>query len=75
MSDVHNVNVQHPKSLLVTLLRLLCRPSIGEDDSNGYLDVHLVCRDGVVGVRITMFNINFQAGMHSLFVPWAPGGI
>jgi len=44
----------------VTLLRLLCRPSIGVDDSNGYLDVHLVCRDGVVGVRITVFHIILQ---------------
>ena len=51
MSDVKSINNHHPKSLLVELLRLLCRPLDGPDDSNGYLDVHLVCRDGVVGVR------------------------
>lgn len=54
MAKVERINCsQHPKSLLVTLLRLLCRQSVsGEEDVNTYLDVHLVCRDGVVGVRI-----------------------
>ena len=58
MSNAHSVNSQHPKNLLVTLLRLLCRPSVGQDDSNGYLDVHLVCRDGVVGVRNLVMRCN-----------------
>ena len=57
MSDVKSINNHHPKSLLVELLRLLCRPLDGPDDSNGYLDVHLVCRDGVVGVRIQINKI------------------
>ena len=64
MSDVKSINNHHPKSLLVELLRLLCRPLDGPDDSNGYLDVHLVCRDGVVGVRIQInkiyVTINFE---------------
>ena len=57
MSDVKSINNHHPKSLLMELLRLLCRPLDGPDDSNGYLDVHLVCRDGVVGVRIQINKI------------------
>ena len=57
MSGVKSINNHHPKSLLVELLRLLCRPLDGPDDSNGYLDVHLVCRDGVVGVRIQIKKI------------------
>ena len=58
MSDVKSINNHHPKSLLVELLRLLCRPLDGPDDSNGYLDVHLVCRDGVVGVRTQISQID-----------------
>ena len=68
MSDVKSINNHHPKSLLVELLRLLCRPLDGPDDSNGYLDVHLVCRDGVVGVRIQINKINVTINLRVLFV-------
>lgn len=58
MPENPTINTQHPKGLLVTLLRLLCRRSIGEDESNNYLDVHLVCQDGVVGVSNSSYKKN-----------------
>ena len=66
MSDVKSINNHHPKSLLVELLRLLCRPLDGPDDSNGYLDVHLVCRDGVVGVRTQISQIDVTINLRVL---------
>ena len=68
MSDVKSINNHHPKSLLVELLRLLCRPLDGPDDSNGYLDVHLVCRDGVVGVRTQISQIDVIINLRILCV-------
>ena len=68
MSDVKSINNHHPKSLLVELLRLLCRPLDGPDDSNGYLDVHLVCRDGVVGVRTQISQIDVTINLRVLLL-------
>ena len=67
MPENPTINTQHPKGLLVTLLRLLCRRSIGEDESNNYLDVHLVCQDGVVGVSNSSYK-KIRVSQKTLFL-------